>query len=251
MLAGAGNAATRMGQALKEAGVDIVQVFNRSEESAQHLAGFLQAGFTTNPGSVVPDADLYIIAVPDDAIAAVVKDINAQDKFVVHTSGSVSMEILAPFALNYGVLYPLQTFSKERTVDFSTIPVCIEASSLRNLELLSLLASKISSDIRSIPSAQRKALHLAAVFACNFPNFMYAVAESIVHRANLDFDLLKPLILETARKVQSISPARAQTGPAFRGDTQIMDDHLEMLKQDPAIRELYKRISEEIPRLKK
>lgn len=249
VLIGAGNVATRLGIALRKGGIRILQVYSRSQESAHRLASLLQTGHTTSLKEIVTEASLYIIAVADDAIESVVKGMEAQQKFLVHTSGSVDMDVLAPWAQNFGVLYPLQTFSRNRNVDFNTIPVCIEANSLVNLDLLSRLASSISGDVRTVPSAQRRMLHLAAVFACNFPNYMYTVAESIVHRANLDFDLLKPLILETALKVQTISPEKAQTGPALRGDARILEGQMELLKAYPEILELYKKISGEISKL--
>jgi predicted short-subunit dehydrogenase-like oxidoreductase (DUF2520 family) len=159
------------------------------------------------------------------------------------------MEALRPFAADYGVLYPLQTFSSERRVDFKTIPVCIEASSLKNLDLLFGMASLITEVVMTVPSDKRRLLHLAAVFACNFPNFMYTVASGIVRKAGLDFDALKPLILETAKKVQDMAPNRAQTGPALRGDRKVLEAHLELLEDDPGIADLYRRISGEIGKL--
>jgi len=251
VLVGAGNVAIHMGLAMKESGLNIVQVYSRTRVSAQALAGNLQTTYTTDLKSIVPDAYLYIIAVSDDAVEDVIRDMDAREKFVVHTSGSIPMEVFQPFAQNFGVMYPLQTFSKNRKVDFSHIPLCIEANSLKNLELLNSLASKMTSDVRTVSSDQRKVLHLAAVFACNFPNFMYSIAELIMRKTNLDFNLLKPLIIETAEKVQSVSPGEAQTGPAWRGDRKVIEDHLEMLKQVPGIRDLYKQISQEIGQMKK
>lgn len=251
VLIGAGNVATQLGLALRKAGINILQVYSRTPESAEKLASLLQASFTTNLELLKQDAHLYIVAVADHAMEDVVKGMQARNKFVVHTSGSVDMDLFEPHASNYGVLYPLQTFSRTRNVEFSSIPVCIEANSLQNIELLNLLASRISDDIRTVASPQRRILHLAAVFACNFPNFMYSVAESMLRKANLDFDLVKPLILETAIKVQSISPVKAQTGPALRGDTRVLEEHLELLKGDPEIMKLYGMISEEIANLKK
>lgn len=251
VLIGAGNVATHLGLALNKAGIKVLQVYSRTPESAERLASQLQTSFTINLDLLIEDAHLYIIAVADHALDDVVKGMKARNKFVVHTSGFADMNLLEPHAQNHGVLYPLQTFSRTRNIDFSSVPVCIEANSLQNIELLNLLASRISGDIRTIPSSRRRILHLAAVFACNFPNFMYGVAESILQKANLDFDLLKPLILETATKVQSVRPGKAQTGPAVRGDSKVMKEHLEMLKTDPEFMELYGMISEAIATLYK
>lgn len=250
VLLGAGNVATQLGVALHEAGLDIRQVYSRTWSSAEKLASRLMAAPANDIHDIDPGADLYVVAISDDALVDVVSKLNAGEQFVVHTSGSVSMEALEPFAGRYGVIYPVQTFSATRKVDFSSVPVCIEANSLENLELLNLLASKISSDVRTVASDKRRLLHLAAVFACNFPNFMYSMAESVLRGANLDFDLLKPLIRETAEKVQSVSPKEAQTGPAWRGDRKVMDAHLQLLQNKPGMQELYRQISIEIGNMK-
>ena len=211
----------------------IVQVYSRSQNTAEALAGKLHARPTSNLSSLIKGAHLYIVSVSDDALAEVRAEMDCCEKFVVHTSGSISMDVFKSFADNYGVLYPLQTFSKNRKLDFSHIPMCIEAN------------------VRTIASEQRKIIHLAAVFACNFPNFMYSIAEKIMRNANLDFNLLKPLIIETAEKVRSVSPDMAQTGPALRGDHTVMDKHMDILADDKQLQALYKQISQEISRLKK
>jgi predicted short-subunit dehydrogenase-like oxidoreductase (DUF2520 family) len=246
ILIGAGNVATNLGYAFRDAGLNILQVYSRNPAAAEALATALNAAFTHRLTEVMEGADLYILAVADDAIAEVVSGLRASGKFMVHTSGSVPMEVFHHFTGNYGVIYPVQTFSKDRKLDFRTIPVCLEASSSRHLEILNRLVSLISGDVRTVPSEQRRLLHLAAVFACNFPNFMYATAGKIVHIARLDFDILKPLILETALKVQKIEPDKAQTGPALRGDRKVMKAHLQVLRDDPEIKDLYRRISRAI-----
>jgi predicted short-subunit dehydrogenase-like oxidoreductase (DUF2520 family) len=250
VLVGAGNVATQFGIALYEAGLNIRQVYSRTSVSAVTLAERLHSDPVDDPAAIEPGADLYVIAVVDDAVEKVAGQLDPGDKFLVHTSGALPMEVLEPFARNYGVIYPVQTFSRTRKIDFTNVPVCIESNNLANLEVLNQLVSHVSNDVRAIPSPQRKVLHMAAVFACNFPNFMYAVAGSLLQGAHLDFDLLKPLILETAEKVQEINPEAAQTGPAFRGDQKVMGAHLEMLRRNRPLYDLYKQISKEIGKMK-
>lgn len=250
VLIGAGNVATNLGVAFQEAGFNIVQVYSRSSASAKKLAKQLNTSFTTDLESLVAGAHLYILSVPDNAMEMVLQNIDAKGKFLVHTSGSLSMQIFEGNATGFGVFYPLQTFSKLHKVDFHSIPVCVEANSSENIQRLKHLANSISKNVRIIGSEQRRVLHLAAVFACNFPNFMYSIAESITQNAELDFDLLKPLIMETAEKVQFVKPSEAQTGPAFRGDTKIMEKHMEMLVDAPEILELYQLVSKKISKSK-
>ena len=246
VLIGAGNVGTHLGLALHDAGLDMLQVFSRNHESAGNLAALLEADPVHDPAAVSGDADLYVLAVSDDAIGQVAQQIRPEGKFLVHTSGSVPMDIFRPFTAHYGVIYPLQTFSRHRKIDFRQIPVCLEANSISNMERLNRLVSEISEDVRSVPSDQRRLLHLAAVFACNFPNYMYRVAEGIVNSAKLDFDILRPLILETAMKVQEAGPLESQTGPARRGDREVMEKHLALLSTNPDLQRLYKEISGQI-----
>lgn len=243
---GAGNVATRLAPAFKEAGRSVVQVYSRTADSAGKLAKILDTGFTTNLKELKQDADLYLIAVSDDAIGEIARNLEIMHKMLVHTSGSVPMEVLRTASNQTGVFYPLQTFSRERKTNLSQVPICVEAGSDEILAKLKLLASGISDKVVEVDSDQRKMLHLAAVFACNFPNFMYQIADQITRSANLEFSLLKPLIIETASKVQSMSPENAQTGPALRRDKKIMEQHLEVLENYPVIREIYKIISSEI-----
>ena len=246
VLIGAGNVATHLGKALINAGNKILQVYSRTNESANILATKLNAEHTTNLSQLVNHADLYVLAVSDDVLPDILKELKIENKLIVHNSGFLSMDILKQSSANYGVFYPLQTFSKSRKVDMKTVPLCIEANSPENLEKLKSLAGQISADVREVNSEQRKKLHLAAVFACNFPNFMYTIADRLLGDSNIDFNILKPLIKETAEKVQDLKPAEVQTGPAVRGDENIMLAHLEMLKDYPAYKKLYQIISEEI-----
>ena len=246
VMLGAGNLATNLALALRKAGHEIVQVYSRTQASAEQLARQTVSEATTRLNRLVQDADLYVLSVKDDAMKPVLEAFPVQNGFLVHTAGSVDMEVLSDYSANYGVLYPLQTFSKERTVDFSHIPLCLEANNQQNLEFLEHLASGLSSDIRHISSVQRAHIHVAAVFACNFSNFMLANAEAVLSHQQVSFDILAPLIRETIEKALQGSPARAQTGPARRGDQQTMERHLNLLAHSPKLQNLYSFVSNAI-----
>jgi predicted short-subunit dehydrogenase-like oxidoreductase (DUF2520 family) len=250
VLIGAGNVATQLAFALEKAGSQILQVYSRSTNSAETLANDLYTDFTTDVKNIMSGADLYIVSVSDDAVKPLTNDLFFGDKLVVHTSGSLSIDEVKPMSMNYGVFYPLQTFSKTRKANFETIPICIEANNVETEKLLMDLANSISGKVLKVNSEKRKLFHLAAVFACNFPNFMYATAEQILKDSNLDFDLLRPLISETAAKVQTMTPAEAQTGPAKRGDEDIINQHLDLLNEFPGYKEIYQLISSEIQKNK-
>ncbi|HWS01630.1 MAG TPA: DUF2520 domain-containing protein, partial [Prolixibacteraceae bacterium] len=167
-------------------------------------------------------------------------------QLVVHTSGSISMDILSAVSENYGVFYPLQTLSKQKEVDFRTIPICIEANSAENLEKLTILANILSDQVYPVDSVRRRQLHLAAVFVCNFVNHFYAIGEKLLQEQQIDFNLLRPLILETAQKAMQFSPPDVQTGPAARGNRQIQEQHLKLLEHHPDWQQLYQLISNNI-----
>jgi len=243
---GAGNVATHLALALKNADVNILQVYSRTENAALILAKKVSAASTSAIREIDSEADLYIISVVDNALEALISQLELNDKLVVHTSGSVQMDLLKKTSENYGVFYPLQTFSITKDVEIKNIPICIEANNDANLQKLNELAKRISDNVQFVNSDQRKVLHLAAVFACNFPNFMFTISEKIAKQANIDFDILRPLIKETAEKVMEINPMDAQTGPAKRNDQKIMDEHLKMLSEFPEFQKIYKLISSEI-----
>jgi predicted short-subunit dehydrogenase-like oxidoreductase (DUF2520 family) len=242
---GAGNVATHLIEAFHNTGREILQVYSRSELSAKSLAERNGISFTCNPELLNKDADLYIISVTDSALPGIAAMLNLGSKLVVHTSGTHSIDIINSISENTGVFYPLQTFTHDRPVNFLTIPLCIEANNEENLKLLQDLALSFTTDVRYIDSGQRKKIHLAAVFANNFTNSLYGVAEEILKSCDLPFDILKPLIKETSEKVLSMNPRDAQTGPARRNDIEVMEQHLAMLDNEE-YRELYVLISEMI-----
>lgn len=227
VILGAGNVATHLARAFLNAeNLKLLQVYNRHPEP---LASFKEIAATTTDISALKKADIYIIAIKDDVIPDVADKIPWQDGIMAHTSGSISIDALKKFK-NRGVFYPLQTFSKERKIDFMEIPLCIEGNSKRNFQLLSDLGRQISNKIYAIDSQQRKSLHLSAVFVNNFSNHLYTLAAGICEEQKLPFEILKPLIKETAAKIEELPPRQAQTGPALRHDQKTIAAHLKMLK---------------------
>jgi predicted short-subunit dehydrogenase-like oxidoreductase (DUF2520 family) len=246
VIIGTGNVAIHMARMLKGAGFSIAQVYGRNMREAKRLSDEVNSNFTNNPDNIIPDADMYIMAITESAITLILERISTRNRFIVHTAGSVSMDILKDYTENFGVLYPLQTFSKNDIIEYSDIPLCVEASSSGNLELLIELAKSISNDVRVINSDERKLIHLAAVFACNFPNLLYTIAEEILHKEGIGFDILLPLIKKTTEKIYASNPEDVQTGPAQRKDIEIIRTHLAMLDYNPEYKEIYKLLSEAI-----
>lgn len=229
VLLGSGNVATHLFKAFSATeGIHVKQVYNHSEKS---LAYFQNKTEITTQISELSEADIYLMALKDDVIPTVAAQLQDKQGLIVHTSGSVALEALNG-CKRKGVLYPLQTFSKENEVEYSEIPFCLEANNPEDLQLLKSLAEMISGKAYEINSQQRRKLHLSAVFVCNFVNHLYAVGEQICQKSEIPFDILKPLIAETARKVQNASPAKVQTGPAIRNDQSTIKGHLELLESN-------------------
>ena len=246
---GAGNLATRLSLEMRRADMEIRQVYSRADTHARELAERLACAWTTAPEAIVPDADLYLFALKDSALREVIERVRPNGGLWVHTAGSMPMSVFEGRAERYGVLYPLQTFSKEREVDFRRIPFFLEAARAEDGRFLEGIARRLSDDVRFLPSEKRRSLHLAAVFACNFANHMYALAERVLQEEGIPGEVLLPLIDETAAKVHHLSPREAQTGPAVRYDENVIARHLALLR-DPATRDLYERISASIYNLK-
>jgi predicted short-subunit dehydrogenase-like oxidoreductase (DUF2520 family) len=247
VIAGAGNVAWHLGNHLFKSGISILQVFNRSVHAGQELAQCLKAPFTNKTEEVIKNADLYLLAVSDDALEVVSEQFRFPGEYIVlHTAGAVSMQIFEGKAENYGVLYPLQTLSRNKPVDFNTIPLLIEANSSKNLEIIRQLACRLSECVYEMNSENRMFLHLAAVIGSNFTNHLLSMSERIMTDRGLPFNLLRPLILETVEKAFSITPQQAQTGPAVRGNKRVIQRHMALLESYPQIRELYSLLSESI-----
>ena len=239
---GSGNVAQHLIQAFsKTTEIELVQVFSRKKETVNHL--IISDKIITNLNQLKA-ADVYILAVTDEAIADISNQLPFKNQLLVHTSGSVAMETLNDNNRK-GVFYPLQTFSKSKAVDFKIIPICIEATTEKDYQTLEALAKSISNVVYKIYSEQRKALHVAAVFVSNFVNHLYKMGNDICIENEVPFDLLKPLIQETANKINTLSPAQAQTGPAKRNDTQTINAHLSFLTNDNQ-KEIYKLLTKSI-----
>ena len=243
---GAGNLATQVSHTFVNKGYKIVQVYSHTEKSAKILADKVHCSYTTSTSEINKTADVYFVALKDSVLEEVLSLIDFQNKLVVHCSGSLPLSVLEKYSKNTGVFYPLQTFSKKRTIDFYSVPIFIESNSTHNEAILFRLAEKISNSVFILNSDKRKKVHIAAVFACNFVNHFYTIASEILKEGNISFEVLKPLILETAQKVQKMNPEKVQTGPAVRFDKNIISDHLNVLKEKSEIRELYKTLSESI-----
>lgn len=245
VLIGAGNLATNLGRALLKAGHDVVQVYSRTEASASELATIAGGAPVTDLNDVTNDADVYIIAVKDSVIGDVVPALckGRECKVFIHTAGSVPMSVFEGMALHYGVLYPMQTFSKASKVDFGTIPCFVEANDDLAFTVINNLAGSLSERVMLLSTEQRRFLHLAAVFACNFVNHCYEVSAEILRKNGIPFDVMLPLIDETARKVHELKPIDAQTGPAVRYDQNIIRSQADMLKDNPLFRQIYESMS--------
>lgn len=246
VIMGSGNMAWHMGYWLTRSGIRVNQIFSRNVEKGKLLADELSTEFTNRLDRLHEHSDMYLLTVSDDALASVIRQAVFGNRLVLHTAGSVPIEIFREKVKNFGVLYPLQTFTRGKPVEYSQIPVFIEASSAQNLARIKQLALKLSDRVYEADSEKRAYLHLAAVIASNFTNHMLVVAEKYMQERNLSFDLIRPLVQETIAKALSMSPFLAQTGPAIRGNTGVIEKHMLMLENHPEIRELYRTISESI-----
>lgn len=249
---GAGNLATRLGIALRDAGHETLQVYSRTMESASALAGRLGCGATHDADAVVKEgADVYIFSVKDAVLETLAARIapHVGNALCLHTGGSMPMDVFRGYARRYGVLYPMQTFSRSRDVEFREIPCFIEASDGEALAQVRDLASSVSGRVEDMTGEKRARLHLAAVFACNFVNHCYALSAGILEECGIPFDVMLPLVDETARKVHELSPREAQTGPAVRYDENVIGRHAGMLENDKDLKAIYETMNRSIHRL--
>lgn len=229
VLLGAGNVATHLYKAFKNSeSIHLTQWYNRSFSA---ISSYANAVDITDDLTQLKEADIYILAVSDDSIAELSQILPFKNRLVAHTSGSVSMHDLDK-KNQIAVFYPVQTFSKDADLEFSEIPICIEVYEKHNLQLLKNLAIGLGCKPYKLNTEQRQTLHLSAVFVNNFTNQLYRIAHEISDIENIEFDILKPLILETAKKVQNISPYMAQTGPAKRNDKKTIKRHLKQLERE-------------------
>ncbi len=246
---GAGNVAWHLGPALENAGYPVKEIYSRDKGDASQLIRRLYAAnsadsldFSESPSKV------FILAVSDNAIERIAQEIVLPDEAIlVHTSGAISMDVLAFAATDhYGVFYPLQTFTRARTIDIESVPFCIEASTDPARDTLMTMAGSLSGRVVEMNTENRKVLHLSAVFANNFTNHMMKISSDILEAHHFPPDLLYPLLSETVNKLMNIGPEKAQTGPARRRDYRTLDRHLELLKENEELQELYRKISRHI-----
>ena len=230
VLIGTGRLATNLEPALAAAGHEVVMVNSRTLEG------------------LPMEADAFVIAVKDSVLAEVIAVVTKgrESQVFMHTAGSMPLVLFQGKARHYGVFYPMQTFSKERRVDFSEIPVFIEASDDQSMQTIRQLAESITGRVYELSSADRQYLHLSAVFACNFANHCYVMAAEILEKHGMNFDVMLPLVDETARKVHHLHPLEAQTGPAVRYDENVIRHQMQLLSDDPAMKDLYERMSQHI-----
>ncbi len=243
---GSGNVAQHLIAAFLEAEksgskIQLLQVYCRHKQSLTKLLPY--ESLTDNLNALI-EADVYVVAISDDAIAEVSGQLPFKNKLVVHTSGSANLESLSDHNRK-GVFYPLQSFTKGKDIDFKNIPICLESENPTDYQTLEQLAISISDHIYAINSGQRRALHLAAVFANNFTNHMYALAKDICDESKIPFEILQPLIIETSQKTSTLPPKMAQTGPAIRNDHKTIEEHLQFL-QDKNKSNIYKILTQSI-----
>ena len=233
VIIGRGRLATNLEHALLSAGHEVASVNSHTLES------------------LPLEADVFVVAVKDAALADVIRAATKgrESQFFVHTAGSMPMDLFAGLTAHYGVFYPMQTFSKERLVDFNDISVFLETNDAVSMERLKMLSTTLTTHIYELDSEGRKHLHLAAVFACNFVNHCYALSAEVLAAKGLPFSVMLPLVDETAQKVHELAPREAQTGPAVRGDQNVMQMQANMLAGNPAVKQIYEALSNDIQRL--
>ncbi|OIP84652.1 MAG: hypothetical protein AUK44_01935 [Porphyromonadaceae bacterium CG2_30_38_12] len=245
VMLGAGNVATHLSLAFQKIGYSIVQVYSKTQASASQLANLLHTAYTTDIKLVFPTADIYLYALADDALCELILRVDFRQGLHIHTAGSIPLSVFGNKFERFGVLYPLQTFSKVKPIDISNVPFFVEGNSQDSEQEILAVASQLSATCVCVNSEERLKLHIAAVFACNFTNYLYGVAQNLLANTSISFEVLKPLILETAHKVEHALPIDAQTGPARRNDMKTIQKHTEALK-NPTYKMLYKMLSDSI-----
>ncbi|MCQ2606100.1 MAG: F420-dependent NADP oxidoreductase [Bacteroidales bacterium] len=246
VIIGAGNVGTHFARALKSANIPVLQVVSRTMKSAVELASELGCSFATDYQDINPHGDIYILCVSDDSISSIVRQLPIQDKLVVHTSGSVGIKVFYDYATNYGCIYPLQSFSKFKDLNYAEIPVFVEANTEENQQILIDLMKQITPHVQVLSSQQRAIIHLCGVLVNNFSNHLYTLAEMMMKDNQLQFELLKPLLKETYEKMLKYSPYISQTGPAVRNDEIILQRHRDLLADNPDVLNIYNAMTESI-----
>jgi predicted short-subunit dehydrogenase-like oxidoreductase (DUF2520 family) len=236
---GAGNVASHLVRGFTEKGCRLLQVYSRTGSSARSLAEKYNSEYTDALSELRKDADFYMIAVPDTAIPGLMKSFPFHDRLVFHTAGSTGLEVFDSSFSDFGILYPLQTFTRDTAMDLSRIPLLIEAGNETSLEKMRKIAGLISENVNTCDTDTRLTIHLAAVFACNFTNHMYALANDVLREKGIDPAILEPLIAESYKKSRTLDPLEAQTGPASRNDEPTMEKHIKLLEGNPLMQKIY------------
>ncbi len=248
VIAGSGNVASILSVVIQRAGHEIVQIVGRTSENAKELASKHNAQYCTLLDDKFADADIYIIALTDAGLESVGKMSGFKNKLIVHTAGSVPMEVLKNLSSTYGVLYPLQTLSKESD-HIPGIPFLIDGSNKETVNIITAFAKTLSDKVMPTSDAERLHYHVAAVFVGNFTNHLAAVTESFCEKEKLDFKILLPLVNEVTYKINHFSPREMQTGPAIREDIVTLNRHLQALSSNPDLKYIYLKLSESILKL--
>ena len=249
-LIGAGRLATNFAFTLKKKGYTILQIYNRNRKAGMNLAEKVSAPYIDDLQKLTHKADLYALAVKDSSLKEVSEKIHLKNQMIIHFSGTADIDLLKDSSSNYGILYPPQTFTKRQTTGFNNIPLCIEANNTKSEGKLLAFAETLSDKIFKVSSDQRKIIHLSAIFASNFTNFMYAISEDLLTENNLPMNLLEQIIEKTATNARRKNIFRLQTGPAIREDFEIIKTHLDLLSEKPDYKEIYRIISESIIKYK-
>lgn len=241
---GSGNVGTHLAKALYAAGYQILQIWSREYDHAENLANQVFAEPIDRLKLLYPTADIYILAVADDALFDLALDLKLRDAIVLHTAGSVSLKVLSPISRKHGVIWSPQTFIRDVAMDYSTLPFCIEGSSPEVTKQIQQLLLPVSQHIYNIDTQQRQWLHLAAVMTNNFGNAINALAQDLLLKHNIPFEILHPIIGMTAEKLKHGNLWQQQTGPARRQDQKTIDRHRSMLVDDDKLMKLYELLTE-------
>lgn len=251
VIVGAGNVGYHLGLRLHRAGFLIKQIFSRTVKHGKSLADVVGCSYVTNLREIVPDAEVYLLCVTDDAMRSVVDDLKIHNKIVLHTAGSVSRKISDRIDIHQGVLYPLQSFNRNADVTWEDVPVFIDGDSDATISIATQIAKALSSNVQLANDEQRMAIHIAAVFANNFSNHCMAIGQRLLEEHGYNFSVLKPLIETTFNRLKSTKPFDVQTGPAIRNDATTVEKHLQTLKEFPDWKRLYDLLSNDIIALHK
>ncbi len=245
VIIGSGNVATVLGRLCKQDGHQVVQVISRNANHAKELADELNCAYSDYSGEMNKHAELYLVAVADTSLSDLNQNFNLGNKLILHTAGSVSKDVLKNVSVNYGVLYPLQSLRKEMQYA-NDIPLLVDGSTEETITVIEDFAKSLSTNVSKANDEKRLKLHVAAVVVSNFTNHLYALAEEFCKDEQVDFNLLAPLIKETAERIQHASPADVQTGPAARNDIFTIEKHLRILADHPGLKNIYIKLTDSI-----